>query len=118
MTASPTRGLVATVAHALARVPSLLLSVPVWIYRVGISPWKPPTCRFRPTCSAYALEALRVHGALRGGWLAAKRICRCHPFTEPGFDPVPQPRSRSSSPIAAADGHGADRPPADDHGAS
>jgi putative membrane protein insertion efficiency factor len=63
--------------------------LPVWLYRVVISPCKPPTCRFDPTCSAYALEALREHGALRGGWLTVRRLCRCHPFCEPGFDPVP-----------------------------
>lgn len=87
--AEPRRNRMRPVA-ALVRVPALLLAIPVWIYRKVISPCKPPTCRFRPTCSAYALEALRVHGALRGSWLATKRICRCHPFTEPGFDPVPE----------------------------
>ena len=68
-----------------------LLMLPVWLYRRLISPWKPATCRFRPTCSSYALEALQRHGALRGGWLSVRRLCRCHPFTEPGFDPVPEP---------------------------
>ncbi|MBL8726087.1 MAG: membrane protein insertion efficiency factor YidD [Planctomycetes bacterium] len=71
-----------------------LLLLPVWLYRRLVSPWKPPTCRFRPTCSAYALEALQQHGALHGAWLTARRLCRCHPFHEPGFDPVPQPRRR------------------------
>ncbi|MFN3240115.1 MAG: membrane protein insertion efficiency factor YidD [Planctomycetota bacterium] len=71
-----------------------LLSVPVWIYRKVISPMKPPTCRFHPTCSSYALEALRVHGAVRGSWLTVWRLCRCHPFCEPGFDPVPPRRVR------------------------
>jgi putative membrane protein insertion efficiency factor len=66
----------------------------VWLYRRLISPWKPPSCRFRPTCSAYALEALRVHGALRGTWLSLRRLARCHPFCEPGYDPVPPPRRR------------------------
>jgi len=66
-----------------------LLSAPVWIYRKVISPMKPPTCRFDPTCSSYALEALKVHGALRGSWLTVRRLCRCHPFCEPGHDPVP-----------------------------
>ena len=69
-----------------------LLSAPVWIYRKVISPMKPPTCRFDPTCSSYALEALKVHGALLGSWLTAKRLCRCHPFCEPGHDPVPPRR--------------------------
>ena len=75
---------------------------PVWLYRRLISPCKPATCRFHPTCSAYALEALRVHGALRGTWLVTKRLCRCHPFTEPGFDPVP-PR-RPAAPLAGDHG--------------
>lgn len=69
-----------------------LLALPVWLYRKVISPWKPPTCRFRPTCSEYALRALCTHGAVRGSWLSVRRLCRCHPFTEPGFDPVPERR--------------------------
>ena len=68
---------------------ALLLSLPVWLYRKVISPMKPRTCRFHPSCSSYALEALRVHGGLRGSWLTARRLCRCHPFCEPGVDPVP-----------------------------
>lgn len=67
--------------------------VPVWLYRLLIGWWKPATCRFEPTCSAYALEALRTHGALRGSWLTVHRLCRCHPFAEAGFDPVPAKRS-------------------------
>ncbi|MCQ4085901.1 membrane protein insertion efficiency factor YidD [Saccharibacillus sp. JS10] len=58
-------------------------------YRKFISPLTPPSCRFVPTCSAYALEAIEVHGAAKGSWLAAKRISKCHPFHEGGFDPVP-----------------------------
>ncbi len=61
----------------------------VWLYRRLLSPLKPPTCRFVPTCSAYAMEALRRHGAFRGTWLTFRRLIRCHPFTEPGEDPVP-----------------------------
>ncbi|MEI6129660.1 MAG: membrane protein insertion efficiency factor YidD [Planctomycetota bacterium] len=67
-----------------------LLMLPVWLYRRLISPWKPRTCRFSPSCSQYALLALREHGALRGSWLTLRRLLRCHPFTEPGFDPVPK----------------------------
>jgi putative membrane protein insertion efficiency factor len=58
-------------------------------YQVVISPLLGPSCRFRPTCSAYALTSLERFGALRGGWLAAKRIGRCHPWNPGGFDPVP-----------------------------
>jgi len=62
----------------------------VLAYRYLISPLLPPTCRFAPTCSAYALEALQQHGAVAGGWLAFRRIARCHPWGRSGFDPVPK----------------------------
>jgi len=60
-------------------------------YQLALSPMFAPSCRYYPTCSQYALEAVESHGALRGSWLATKRICRCHPFHEGGFDPVPNP---------------------------
>lgn len=68
------------------------LQLPIRFYRKFISPLKPPTCRFAPTCSAYALEALEVHGPLKGSCLAVVRICKCHPFHPGGFDPVPPRR--------------------------
>jgi len=74
---------------ALARVPRLLLIYLVRGYQVAISPLLPPSCRYYPSCSAYAVEALEKHGALRGAWLAARRILRCNPFRPGGFDPVP-----------------------------
>lgn len=58
-------------------------------YRYGISPMLGRNCRFHPTCSEYAQEAVERHGAMRGAWLAAKRVCRCHPFHPGGYDPVP-----------------------------
>ena len=58
-------------------------------YQLVISPALPPACRFTPTCSQYALEALRRHGAARGSWLALRRLARCHPFNPGGFDAVP-----------------------------
>jgi len=58
-------------------------------YQVAISPLKPASCRFYPTCSQYALEAIGKYGALKGGWLAVRRIGRCHPFNPGGYDPVP-----------------------------
>jgi len=61
----------------------------ILIYRYTLSPFLGPRCRFLPTCSTYALEALRRHGPWRGGWLAIKRLCRCHPWGGAGHDPVP-----------------------------
>lgn len=70
------------------------LSALVRFYRKFISPLKPACCRFTPTCSAYALEALRVHGAVKGSWLTIKRILRCNPWGGQGYDPVP-PKSQT-----------------------
>ena len=65
------------------------LSLPVRGYRLLFSPWVGHGCRFQPTCSAYALEALARHGGIRGGWLALRRIGRCHPWGGSGIDNVP-----------------------------
>ena len=59
------------------------------LYQKAISPLMPPSCRFHPTCSNYGLEAIETHGALKGSWLAIRRISKCHPFHEGGYDPVP-----------------------------
>jgi len=64
-------------------------------YKRWISPMLPHACRFVPTCSEYALEAVERHGALRGGWLALVRLLRCHPFASAGYDPVPTGATRS-----------------------
>ena len=61
----------------------------VRFYQNAISPWTPPSCRFTPTCSSYAIEALDEHGAIRGSWLALRRISKCHPWGGHGYDPVP-----------------------------
>ncbi|UTS81884.1 Putative membrane protein insertion efficiency factor [Phaeobacter piscinae] len=66
-----------------------LFALPVRAYRLLFSPWVGFNCRYQPTCSAYALEALEKHGAIRGAWLTARRIGRCHPLGGDGYDPVP-----------------------------
>jgi len=66
-----------------------LLIAPIRAYQMVISPALPRRCRFHPTCSQYAVEAIEKHGALKGSWLAIRRILKCHPFHPGGYDPVP-----------------------------
>ena len=68
---------------------SRFLILLIRFYQLAISPWLAPRCRYVPTCSSYALEAVKKHGPLRGGWLAVKRLARCHPWGGCGYDPVP-----------------------------
>ena len=75
-----------------------LLALPVRAYQLLLSPLLGPNCRYYPTCSAYALEALASHGALRGTWLSVRRVCRCHPWHAGGYDPVPAPGGAASQP--------------------
>ena len=77
----------------MVRLLAALLSVPIRAYRALVSPLMPHVCRFTPSCSVYALEALKLHGPVKGVWLALRRLSRCHPITQlggsSGFDPVP-----------------------------
>lgn len=82
----------APASHAASDPPSIparILILPIRAYQRFISPALPPACRFTPTCSAYAVEAIARHGALKGGWLAVRRLARCHPWHPGGDDPVP-----------------------------
>ena len=72
-----------------------LLATAIRGYRRAMA-WAPPRCRFAPTCSQYALEAIETHGAVRGGWLAVRRLGRCHPWHPGGLDPVPSSNTRST----------------------
>jgi putative membrane protein insertion efficiency factor len=65
-------------------------------YQLILSPFAGGACRFEPSCSTYALQAIETHGVLRGSWLALRRVARCHPLTPPGIDPVPPRPARSS----------------------
>jgi putative membrane protein insertion efficiency factor len=68
---------------------SYILLLPIYFYRMCISPMLAPSCRFTPTCSRYAIEAIKKHGAFKGLYLAIRRIFRCHPWGKSGYDPVP-----------------------------
>jgi len=74
-----------------------LLVAPLRVYRRFVSPLIPPSCRFTPSCSAYAVEALQVHGPVRGSWLTVRRVLRCAPWHPGGYDPVPPPRAVGTS---------------------
>ncbi len=67
-----------------------VVAAPVRLYRLVFSPWVGFNCRYQPTCSAYALEALEKHGAIKGSYLMVHRICRCHPWGGDGYDPIPE----------------------------
>lgn len=73
----------------IKKVFSILFLYLIRFYQVAISPLKPPSCRFTPTCSQYAIEAIKKHGPFKGLYLAIRRILRCHPWGGSGYDPVP-----------------------------
>ncbi|HSP37539.1 MAG TPA: membrane protein insertion efficiency factor YidD [Frankiaceae bacterium] len=93
---------------------ALLLVGLVRLYQLVVSPWLGPSCRFEPSCSAYAVEALRRHGAPRGTWLTIRRLGRCQPFCTGGYDPVPEPRARGRRSSDTADEQRSLRPAVSD----
>ena len=82
-------GFLARFGEAFSQAMAQLMIAAIGFYRSWFSPFFGPRCRFIPSCSAYGLEAIQRHGPWRGGWLTLRRICRCHPFTPCGCDPVP-----------------------------
>lgn len=84
----------------MRRIAVALLSAPIRFYRAVLSPLLPSACRFTPSCSAYALEALELHGPVTGLWLILRRLARCHPISwlggSSGFDPVPHPKHQAT----------------------
>ena len=78
-----------TAASAIASVPRRVAVAVIRVYQKVLSPLTPPSCRFTPTCSNYAVGAIQRYGLMHGGWLALKRIARCHPWNPGGYDPVP-----------------------------
>ncbi|GAC66769.1 membrane protein insertion efficiency factor YidD [Gordonia soli] len=87
-----------TAGHLLYLLPRRSVVFLIELYRTWVSPMRLPTCRFEPTCSAYAVEALTVHGFFRGGLLSVYRLLKCGPWHKPGYDPVPERRGSAEHP--------------------
>jgi putative membrane protein insertion efficiency factor len=85
----------------ILKVLGWVLMVPVYFYKYAISPLTSPSCRHVPTCSQYAIDAIRIHGPFKGFWLGTKRILRCHPWGTHGYDPVPP---KKDSPFSEREG--------------
>lgn len=80
----------------ILKVLGWILLVPVYIYKYAISPLTSASCRHHPTCSEYAVQALKIHGPFKGFWLATRRISKCHPWGTDGYDPVPPKNEKSA----------------------
>ncbi len=82
------------IVQAAASLAARLGRAVIWTYQLVFSSILPPCCRFEPSCSRYAAEALKLHGPLKGSWLTLRRLARCHPWGDWGFDPVPETKNR------------------------
>ncbi len=85
-----------SIFQAILKFIGWILLVPVYFYKYAISPLTPASCRHYPTCSEYALQAIKIHGPFKGVWLASKRIARCHPWGTSGYDPVPPKKEKGT----------------------
>ena len=109
--AAPPAGLARRMVGPVAvarKVPSMLLVGLIRLYQTFVSPLTPPSCRYYPSCSSYAVVALQRHGLVRGGWLAVRRLARCHPWTPGGVDDVPPAREPKLAHPVGPHTHGAD----------
>lgn len=84
----PSESIVSRSWVVATRLPVQLVQLMLWCYRTAVSPFLVPRCRFAPSCSSYASQALHSHGLVHGGWMAVRRLLRCHPFNPGGWDPV------------------------------
>ena len=83
------------IGEILIKVIGFVILIPVYIYKYAISPLTPASCRHYPTCSEYAVQAVKIHGPIKGFWMATKRISKCHPWGTHGYDPVPPKKSKA-----------------------
>ncbi len=88
------RGKIRRMGNRISHIARRVLRMPIRFYQLSISPMLPASCRYVPSCSQYAIEAIETHGAIKGSILAAKRIARCHPWGGSGYDPVPPVESK------------------------
>jgi uncharacterized protein len=87
---------ITSILNFLGQILSYFLKALITVYKYVLSPLLGPKCRYLPTCSSYTLEAIEIHGPFKGGWLGLKRILRCHPWGDSGYDPVPQKNNNGS----------------------
>lgn len=83
--------------NAILKILGWILLIPVYIYKYAISPFTPASCRHVPTCSEYAVQAIKIHGPFKGFWLATHRISKCHPWGTHGYDPVPPKKEKNNN---------------------
>ena len=93
-----------TIFQYILKAIGYILMIPIYFYKYAISPLTSPSCRHEPTCSQYAIDAIKIHGPFKGFWLGTKRIAKCHPWGTHGYDPVPPKKITAPSPTLPREG--------------